>query len=119
VKDSGFSFLTTKKEIEDSMMKKEVLKARKVRFYQELIGWPATKDLKNILDQRVKNADVTSDDVDRAIELGEPEAIPKGKMIRKHPMPHKTREQQKTDPRIKERWLKFILILFMVESASF
>ena len=57
--------------------------------------------MKNIIDQRVKNVDVTSGDVDRAIELGEPEALPKGKMIRKHPTTHKTRERQKTDPKIK------------------
>ena len=85
------------------MTKKEVIKARKVRFYQELIGWPATKDMKNILEQKIKNADVTSGDVDRAIELGEPEAIQKGKMVRKHPTPHKTRERQKNRSKNKRK----------------
>ena len=59
--------------------KEEIVKARKMRFYQELFGWPATKDLKSIFDVGVKNADVKCSDVDRAINLGEPEATRKVK----------------------------------------
>ena len=65
------------------MTKKEVMKAKKVRFYQELIGWPATRDLKWIFENGVKNVDVKSSDVDRAVDLGEPKAIPKGEMVKK------------------------------------
>ena len=99
-KINDVSFLQQRKEIEAMMTKKEIVKAEKVRYYQELLGWPATKDLKSIFEIGVKNADVHSSDVDRAVELGEPEAIPKGKMIRKHPTPHRTREKRITDPRI-------------------
>eukprot|EP00957_Ditylum_brightwellii_P146166 11129386-Ditylum_brightwellii.AAC.1 len=62
------------------MTKKELNKANKVRFYQELIGWPATGSMKEILSGGVKNADIGANDVENAIVLGELEALPKGKM---------------------------------------
>eukprot|EP00957_Ditylum_brightwellii_P115247 8788866-Ditylum_brightwellii.AAC.1 len=54
-----------------------------------------------ILSGGVKNADVGANDVENAIVLGEPEALPKGKMTRKHPTPHKTRHKLRSDPRLK------------------
>ena len=45
------SFLQKREDIEAMMTKKEVMKAKKVRFYQELFGWPATIDLKSILEK--------------------------------------------------------------------
>ena len=53
------------------------MKANKVWFYQEFIGWPASKELKSILGDAVENVDVVGSDFDRAIKLGEPAAFPK------------------------------------------
>ena len=98
---NNVSFLQKREDIEAMMTKKEIIKAEKVRFYQELLGRPATKDLKSIFNTGVKNADIKYSDVDRAINIGEMEVIPKGKMIQRHPTPHQARERRLTDPRIK------------------
>eukprot|EP00957_Ditylum_brightwellii_P139491 10631547-Ditylum_brightwellii.AAC.1 len=62
------------------MSKKEIRKAQKVRFYQELIGWSATGSMTQILENGVRNADVGGRYVENAEVLGEPAALPKGKM---------------------------------------
>eukprot|EP00957_Ditylum_brightwellii_P008712 660928-Ditylum_brightwellii.AAC.1 len=83
------------------MSKKEVRKAQKVRFYQELIGWPATRYMTQILENGMRNADVGGSNVENAEGLGEPAALPKGKMTCKHPITHKTRHSKKSDLRFK------------------
>eukprot|EP00957_Ditylum_brightwellii_P055873 4233610-Ditylum_brightwellii.AAC.1 len=80
------------------MSKKEARKAQKVMFYQELIGWPATESMTRILENGVRNTDVNGSNEENAEVLGEPAALPKGKMTRKHPTPHKTRHNKKSDP---------------------
>jgi hypothetical protein len=96
---NGFTMLQKREDLEKLMTKKEVNKATKVRFYQELIGWPATGSMNEILSNGEKNADVGANDVEKAVVLGEPEALSKGKMTRKHPTPHKTRHRLESDPR--------------------
>eukprot|EP00957_Ditylum_brightwellii_P127785 9745755-Ditylum_brightwellii.AAC.1 len=83
------------------MSKKEVRTAQKVRFYQELIGCPASGSMTRILENGVRNVDAGGSEVENAEVLGEPAALPKGKVTHKHPTPHKTRHNKKSDPRLK------------------
>eukprot|EP00957_Ditylum_brightwellii_P103409 7879549-Ditylum_brightwellii.AAC.1 len=83
------------------MSKKEARKAQKVMFYQELIGWPATGSMIQILENGVRNADIGGSNVENTEVLGEPAALPKGKMTCTHPAPHKTRYNKKSDPCLK------------------
>eukprot|EP00957_Ditylum_brightwellii_P012905 975210-Ditylum_brightwellii.AAC.1 len=83
------------------MSKKEMRKAQKIRFDQELIGWPATGSMTQILESGVRNADVGGSNVENAEVLGKPAVLPKGKMTCKHPTPHKTRYNKKSDQRLK------------------
>eukprot|EP00957_Ditylum_brightwellii_P141026 10743844-Ditylum_brightwellii.AAC.1 len=54
-----------------------------------------------ILESGVRNADVGGSDVENTEVLGESAAFPKGKMTHKHPTPHKTRYNKKSDLRLK------------------
>ena len=113
------SLLQEREDLEKLITKKEMKKANKVRFHQELIGWPATSSMAKILDSKVKNSDVGGQDVENAEVLGEPTALPKGKMIRKHSTPHKTRYTRNSDPRLKYKTIHLSSDIMHTGKSSF
>ena len=60
---------------------------------KSIIGRSVLKYYKYILGRQVKNADMIGNDVDNAIDLGEPRVLHKGKMKRRCPTPPKMKEE--------------------------
>ena len=64
------SFIQTVEELESMESKKNLEKAKLARKYQEILMFPSSNDLKKILSRNlVKNAKVTSDDVERGLRV--------------------------------------------------
>ena len=64
------SFIQTVEEMESMESKKNLEKANLARRYQEILMFPSSNDLKKILSENlVKNAKVTSDDVERGLRV--------------------------------------------------
>lgn len=94
IKYNNTQYLQTIKGNELLMTNKERDRAKTARELQEYLGWPSTQEYINIINGNgIRNADVTVDDIKRALTLfGEPTACLRGKMTRRRPLPHDTLE---------------------------
>ena len=94
IKRNNTQYLQTIKGNELLMTNKERDRAKAARELQEYLGWPSTQEYINIINgNEIRNADVTVDDIKRALTLfGEPTACLRGKMTRRRPLSHDTLE---------------------------
>ena len=93
----GTCLMQTVQGNEALMTRKEIMRAKKAREYQDIMGWPATSVFRDyIANSDVDNIDITVDDIDRATFLwGEAKEVDRGQTTRPSSEHH---EQMAQDP---------------------
>ena len=116
----GTCLMQTVQGNEAMMTRRELMKARKAREYQDIMGWPKTSVFRSYIENSdVDNIDITVDDIDRATFLwGEAKEVDRGQTTRPSSKPHETMAQDPL-PKLHDKRVDLYIDVMMIRKREY